>query len=590
MARNSSAFVVSLRRWWFVLVAAAIAAGVGTFVVVREQTPTYEAETQLLVGPFSGDFDTLEASRQLAVTYADLVTSSRLRAATAHELGIGKLPASDVSAAANDITRLLTIRARNESPSVAASIANTLARSLARLSAVRGKPQGEVQVVDPARPPTHSVAPRTGLLTAVSAFAGLLIGLGLLGVRSLLDGVVREQSQLEDRPDLAFAETIPNVQGPRRAPDQAIAHYRLAIGKIEATRGGRPGLVAVSSTPGGRGALVALGLARSWARAGGRILLIDADELDGGLTRLCRLEGRPGLAEVLRGSDPKLSSAVAVSGGIDVLPRGGEPTQLTEESVRVLLEAVDGFAKPVIVKVGWAAESPGSLAWFAAADASVIVATRDRTELSAITYTAQAMHLAGARTVGALLYVEPAVWLRFATRRVARTTSAALRLIRSLRLPTRPNRPPSRRIVRGSWRPPKLPSLRRSPRGRTVPRAADAPAPIAPGSAPERVTSDRRRLQELIDAGLIRVGSRLRGSSPHGNSWALVRNGGELEFGGNVCASPTEAATKVTGHDTEGLSFWQTRRNNGFISLAKLARMLDSQPSSGAPGEQKPDA
>src|SRR5512133_155377 len=389
VASNSSAFLVSLRRRWVVLVAATLVAGLGAFLVAHEQTPTYEAETQLLVGPISGDFNTLEASRQLAVTYADLVTSRGMRAATARELGLEELPASDVNTTANDVTRLLTIRARNKSPRVAATIANTLARRLAELSTVRGRPQGNVQVVDPAQPPTHSVAPRTVLLTALGAFAGLLIGLGLLALRSLFDGVVRQQSQLEDRPDLAFAETIPSVKGPGRAGSRVSAHYRLAIGKIEAARGARPGLVVVSCMPGAPRAALALGLARTWPRGAGRVLLIDADELDASLTHACGLEERPGLAEALQGPDPKLAAAVAVPGGIDVLPRGGEPIELTEERTRALLDMLGGVAELVIVKVGSPTDSAGSVAWFAAADASVIVATRDRTPLSAITDAAQ---------------------------------------------------------------------------------------------------------------------------------------------------------------------------------------------------------
>jgi capsular polysaccharide biosynthesis protein/MinD-like ATPase involved in chromosome partitioning or flagellar assembly len=557
VASNSSAFLVSLRRRWVLLVSATLIAGLATFLVARAQTSIYEAETQLLVGPISGDFDTLEASRQLAVTYADLVTSRDIRAATARQLDIGELRASDVDATANDLTRLLTIRARDESPTEAASIANTLAQRLAELSAGKERPQGNVQVVDPAQPPTDPVAPRVGLLTALGAFAGLLIGLGLLGVRSRFDRTVQQQSQLENRPDLAFAETLPSVEGHSRDASQAAAHYRLAIGKIEAARGARPDLVVVSCASGGPGgAAVALGLARTWQRGAERVLVVDADELDSSLTDACRLEDHRGLAEVVQGSDPRLTLAVAARGGIDVLPRGGEPLQFTEERVRALLGIVGGVAKLVIVKVGSPAESDGAAAWFSAADASVIVATRDRTQLSAIADAAQLMHLAGAQTVGAVLYVERTNWMRVASERISPAVNAVLSRIQNLRIP--------------SWR-------ATANNGAAQEQSLDQPAAESI-SAREPVPADRQQLQELIDAGLVGVGSRLRGSSPHGNSWALVRDGGKLELGGEVWASPTEAATKIAGRDTEGLSFWQTRGHNGFITLAKLARTLDNEP------------
>jgi capsular polysaccharide biosynthesis protein len=557
VASNSSAFLVSLRRRWVLLVAATLVAGLATFLVARAQTSIYEAETQLLVGPISGDFDTLEASRQLAVTYADLVTSRGMRAATARQLDIGELRASDVDATANDLTRLLTIRARDENPTDAASIANTLAQRLAELSAGKDRPQGNVQVVDPARPPTDPVAPRVGLLTALGAFAGLLIGLGLLGVRSRFDRTVQQQSQLENRPDLAFAETVPCVDSHSRDASQAAAHYRLTVGKIEAARGARPDLVVVSCASGEPGgAAVALGLARAWQRGAEPVLVVDADELDSSLTGACRLEDHRGLAEVLQGADPRLTLAVAARGGVDVLPRGAEPLQFTEELVRALLGIVGGVAKLVIVKVGSPAESDGAAAWLSAADASVIVATRDRTQLSAIADAAQLMHLAGAQTVGAVLYVERTSWMRAASERVSSAVNAALSRTQNVRIP--------------SWR-------ATADNGAAQEQSLDQPAAESI-SARESVPADRQRLQELIDAGLVGVGSRLRGSSPHGNSWALVRDGGTLELGGEVWASPTEAATKIAGRDTEGLSFWQTRRHNGFITLAKLAHTLDNEP------------
>jgi polysaccharide biosynthesis transport protein len=575
VASNSSAFLVSLRRRWVVLVVAALVSGLATFLVTRAQTPIYEAETQLLVGPINGDFDTLEASRQLAVTYADLVTSRDMRAATARRLGLSKLRASDVNATANDLTRLLTIRARNESPFVAASIANTLAQRLARLSTPKGKLQGNVHVVDPAGPPTQRVSPRVGLLTALGAFAGLLIGLGLLVVRSIFDRVVRQQSQLEHRPDLAFAETVVGDEGRGRDASQAATHYRLAVRKIEAARGARPRVVVVSSKAGGPGAAVALGLSRAWQRGVGGLLLVDADELDASLTYACRLEDRPGVTEVVRGADPKLTSVVAVPGGPDVLPRGGEPVQFTEESARALLEILASAAKLVVVKVGSPAESDVPATWFGTADASVIVATRDRTQLSAITDAAQLMHLGGAQTVGAVLYVERADWFRAASGRVSRAANAAATAIQGVRLP--------------AWRI-RLPSWPSGAKVGNAPERSGVQQPTESIRARERIPADRRRLQQLIDAGLVGVGSRLRGSSPHGNSWALVRDGGELELGGDVWASPTEAATKVTGRDTDGLSFWQMRRNNGFISLAKLARTLDNEPSERRRRRQTPAA
>jgi capsular polysaccharide biosynthesis protein len=573
-------------------VAATLAAGLTAFFVARAEMPTYDAEVQVLVGPINGDFDTLEASRQLAVTYADLVTSRDLRAATALQLGLGKLPASDVSATANDLTRLLTIHARNESPVVAAAIANTLAQKLSRLSAANSKTQGNVQVVDRARPPTSPVAPRVGLLTALGAFAGLLLGLGLLVVRSFFDGVVRQQSELEHRPDLAFAGSIVDGAGRRgRGADQVAVLYRLAVRKVEAARGERPHIVVVSSGAGDPGTAVALGLAHAWQRTAGHVLLLDADDLDASLTQACGLDGRAGLAEVAWGTDAALEAAVVTQDGIEMLPRGAEPVQLTEKHTRALLDALGTRANVVIVKVGSPAEGEGPIAWLGAGDASIVVATRDRTKLSAVTEVAELMHLAGAQTVGAVLYVEGSARWRLASKTVSRASRAATAAVSAI--PTR--KPPSdgrgREAVARAWRAATaavsaIPAHRPASDGRGR-NDRDAPRKsVAQTRASEQITADRRRLQQLIDAGLVDVGSRIRGRSPHGDSWAIVHDGGKLELSGSVWAGPTEAATKVTGRRTDGLAFWQARRNDGFVSLArlvKLANALDDEPPTRRP-------
>ena len=84
-------FLDAAKRWWWLLLFAAVLAGGMAYVVTSGVPPRYEAETRLLVGPVSGDKDTLTAAGQLSQTYAALVTSELVLAATKKETGFSLL-------------------------------------------------------------------------------------------------------------------------------------------------------------------------------------------------------------------------------------------------------------------------------------------------------------------------------------------------------------------------------------------------------------------------------------------------------------------------------------------------------------------
>ena len=162
-------YLAVARRWWWTLLVATWVAGVSGYVVASQIPPTYEAETQLLVGPFNTDRETLVASGDLVQTYSQLVTTTPLLQSAITEAGAQLTPA-DLSLAtrvtANDTTRFLSIRVQDTSPVMAATLANKLAEELTQLaSAGTNRPEGQVQIVDAAVPPTEPIAPPTLLAT-----------------------------------------------------------------------------------------------------------------------------------------------------------------------------------------------------------------------------------------------------------------------------------------------------------------------------------------------------------------------------------------------------------------------------------------
>lgn len=119
-------------KWlWLIALATVVAAG-SSFLVTREQSPTYVATTTLMVGQAlqKQDVNTydLYLSQGLVPTYAEVAKTQPVRQATMDALGLTWLPAYEVSQIAS--TQLLQIKVTDTSPERAAAVAGELANQL----------------------------------------------------------------------------------------------------------------------------------------------------------------------------------------------------------------------------------------------------------------------------------------------------------------------------------------------------------------------------------------------------------------------------------------------------------------------------
>jgi capsular polysaccharide biosynthesis protein len=191
---DGNAFLPLIRRWALLLVVAAGAAGLVGYVAASRMSPTYESRARLLVGPLNTDIDTLRASGELTRTYAELATGAQVLDGAAAAMG-GSVTRDvlrrSVQANANDVTRILTIRATSRLPATAARAADAVAQELIRLTSIPvpapAPPGGTVPVaaatagvvtsVDPAEIPDRRVAPNVRVNVLLSMLAGTLMAI-----------------------------------------------------------------------------------------------------------------------------------------------------------------------------------------------------------------------------------------------------------------------------------------------------------------------------------------------------------------------------------------------------------------------------
>jgi polysaccharide biosynthesis transport protein len=457
---NQAGFIPIVRRWWPVVLLAAVAAGVSAKIIGSTIDPTYEAEVTLLTGPINTDFGTLRASGDLARTYSDLATSGPILSGAVKKLRLG-LPVEelrkDVSATSNDVTRLVKIRVRDTGPARAAAIANELARRLTNLTRgttpqqvellnkLREQPEfarldeatkaavtaavsrltqqpfeGRLQVVDPAAPPTTPVAPRITLITLMAALAGA-IGAGIIILLAELSSARVEGD--EAGADVAGIPLLASIGAGgwlsarkptglivEEAPNSDAARdYQLLATKIGLLADWRPtrSLLVIGSEDRAGGGIVAANLAAVLAHSAGGAALVDANESQPEITRMLGLDDAPGLGELLssNGSGPSLKGLGVDRGeGLLVLPRGDEAVQglIGPEQASQALDLLLEESGRVVINAASVEHSPSTLIWAHVADATVLV-IRPRSKREAVAEAERALRLAGARIAGVVV-------------------------------------------------------------------------------------------------------------------------------------------------------------------------------------------
>ncbi|MBK1670942.1 hypothetical protein CKO28_23295 [Rhodovibrio sodomensis] len=298
---------------------------------------------------------------------------------------------------------------------------------LARLKATRiaaGSPGQPAELIARAHPPHQPAAPNRPLLAGFGVLAAAAAAVALAGLREALDRGVRGAEQLERLAGLRVLATVPRARRdpagrvlaqPAGALAEALRGFYTAVLMAGIDRPPRT-LLVTSALPGEGKTALACALARVLARAGSRVLLIDADVRYPRVARTLGVPAVPGLSDLLTRQCTMAEAlhrdpAPGLDGRLAVLPAGraGDPGRLLEsDRLGGLIADLGGEFDLVLVDAPpvLAVADPRTLA--ARADATVLAVRWARTPRASVRRAVTLLRETGAELAGAaLVQVDP---------------------------------------------------------------------------------------------------------------------------------------------------------------------------------------
>lgn len=440
-----------LRRGWHIVlafVAIGLLAGIG---ITLATTKVYEATAQVFVATSgtSTDISQLAQGSDFTTTevqsYTTLVNAPKIVTPVSDELlrafeakkfpGLTETKAQfaaaySPSALASKITAdaplnkvLVNIHATDHSPAIATFIANHAASAFTTYvehqieqETVSGTPLVKANVVHPAEVPSAPVKPNKILNIALGFVLGLLLGIGAVILRDVLDNTVKGPEDFEPlgTPVLGMVPLDKRTQrqpiafraDPHSSRAEAYRQLRTNLQFVNVDR--QPRIIAVTSAIPGEGkTTTAMNLAAALADAGHRVVLVEADLRRPNIAKTLGLVGEVGFTSLLIGQ-ATLEDALQNAGrNLAVLTSGPVPPNPSEllitEQAKNVIHTLADRADFVIVDTAPLLPVADGSEVAALADATVVVHRAGKTTRDQAARCAEALDKVGERAVGVVL-------------------------------------------------------------------------------------------------------------------------------------------------------------------------------------------
>lgn len=373
---NLRDFLIYLKKYILVFVAAALVAVGGTFIYNKNfKTPLYTASSSIVLYQ-NGDSTTTSATlneinvgTKLVSTYSELIKSELILQQVIDNLNLDMTYAQlnkNVSVSTEDNTMLLTIKVKNANPEKAAEIANKIAdvftkETVKRFGITNISVWGEAKVPN---------SPSNMTMTRDMLLAGLIAVFGVLAIAFLIfyfDDTVKYTEDIADRVGLPVAGKVVKNDIARKTHTASVHVANTSSDKSTTTSGAKipselvvekhpkaavsesikslrtnlqftsvdedlKTILITSSLPGEGKSFVSINLAASFAQTDKKVLLIDCDLRRGRLHKVFDLPNINGLSNLLADDLVSLNRYIQDTGidNLSVITRGTCPPNPSE--------------------------------------------------------------------------------------------------------------------------------------------------------------------------------------------------------------------------------------------------------------------
>jgi polysaccharide biosynthesis transport protein len=206
------------------------------------------------------------------------------------------------------------------------------------LNAAAGVATSNIAIIDEAEPPLGPSSPNPAKNLAVAFILGLLVATLVVFLSIQLDDSIRVPEDMEAKLGLPLLGIVPHIEG---EPEQALldpksqmseGYNALRASLLHSTPAGIPAVLLVTSAQPGEGkTTTSQAVARTLARLGKSVLLVDGDLRRPAVHHVFGLSNERGLSSLLSSMDP-LQSAVQPTAEprLSALPSGPVPPSPTE--------------------------------------------------------------------------------------------------------------------------------------------------------------------------------------------------------------------------------------------------------------------
>jgi capsular exopolysaccharide synthesis family protein len=452
------AYLDFVQRRWLLLLAGPLLAGLGGLLISGLMTPKYQASALVLVKPEvpsdtapPGDLINFE---RFSNTYAALMKSPTVLKAASEVLELD-LAVEDlekrIQTTPIEDTELIEVSVVDESPALAADLANAVPAAFVDLNPGQDVTPGVVTLVRSASIPREPISPNLPRNLLLAAVLGLMTAALICFALDNLDERVRSPAATQvatgipvvaELRRIRFSTAPPMLRLPipaaQIALDRAVANILRSMGRpieqipaskaflqspsFEAFRHLRTAIdfsasaselkvITVTSPNAGEGkSTAAANLSIVMAQAGKRVILVDADMRSASWSSDSSARSSHfGISGLLLNDifDPSPALVATDVDNLQLLPSGATPENaaeiLSSQKMLRLMRALRSQADYVIVDTSPALAASEAVWLSANSDVTLLVVAAGRTRISDVRHSAQLMSNVNARVLGIIV-------------------------------------------------------------------------------------------------------------------------------------------------------------------------------------------